>query len=189
VTVFDQPIGVLVVDDHELLSSSLCAAFAYDGRTTVVGTAGSIAEGVRLATSLQPDVVLTDRRLPDGDVDEHVWDLRNASPTARIIMMTGWPTQQSSLAALDAGVEGIISKSQPVAQIIDAVTRVMRGELVVPASLAPMLLARTGRTNEAKSRNELSRRELDVKRPGIDGGSEPTKGLESWQHRGSTRRS
>jgi DNA-binding NarL/FixJ family response regulator len=155
------PIRVLVIDDHELLSSALGANFAQDGRTEVVGTAASIAEGVRAAAATQPDVILTDRRLPDGDMDEHVAELRSASPGSRIVLMTGWPTQRSSLAALDAGVQGIISKAQPVAQILDAIARVVAGDLVVPASLTPMLLARTGRSDVARS-NELSRRELDV---------------------------
>jgi DNA-binding NarL/FixJ family response regulator len=158
---FDQRARVLVVDDHELLSSSLQATFSQDGRSTVVGTAGSIAEAVRAATALRPDVILTDRRLPDGDMDEHIRDLRTACPTARIVMMTGWPTQRSSLAALDAGVEGIILKSQPVAQILDAIARVMGGELVVPVTLTHVLLART-RRSDVVCRNDLSRRELDV---------------------------
>lgn len=154
-------ITVLVIDDHELLSSALRAAFAQDGRTEVVGTASSIADGVVAAASIQPDVILTDRRLPDGDMDEHVAELKDASPGSRIVMMTGWPTQRSCLAALDSGVQGIISKTQPVAQILDTVARVVAGDLVVPASLTPVLLARTGRS-DAVGRNDLSRRELDV---------------------------
>lgn len=154
-------ISVLVIDDHELLSSSLGAVFAQDGRTEVVGTAASIAEGVLAAAALRPDVILTDRRLPDGDMDEHVAALRAASPTSRIVLMTGWPTERSCLAALDAGVQGIISKSQPVAQILDTVARVVAGDLVVPASLTPLLLARAGRSDVVRA-NELSRRELDV---------------------------
>lgn len=154
-------ISVLVIDDHELLSSALSAAFAQDGRALVVGTAASIGEGLIAAATLQPDVVLTDRRLPDGDMDESVAELRAASPSSRIVMMTGWPTQRSCLAALDSGVQGIISKAQPVWQILDTVARVMAGDLVVPASLTPVLLARTGHSDALRP-NELSRRELDV---------------------------
>lgn len=154
-------ISVLVIDDHELLSSALSAAFVQDGRASVVGTAASITEGLVAASTLRPDVVLTDRRLPDGDMDERIADLRAASPGSRIVMMTGWPTQRSCLAALDSGVQGIISKSQPVWQILDTVARVVAGDLVVPASLTPVLLARTGHSDAARP-NDLSRRELDV---------------------------
>ena len=154
-------ITVLVIDDHELLSSCLGASFTQDGRMEVVGTAASIAAGVSAAAALQPDVILTDRRLPDGDMDERLAELRAASPASRIVLMTGWPTERSCLTALDAGVHGITSKSQPVAQIIDTVARVVAGDLVVPATLTPLLLARAGRADVVRA-NELSRRELDV---------------------------
>lgn len=154
-------ITVLVIDDHELLSSALRAAFAQDGRSEVIGTAATIEDGLKAVTSMQPDVILTDRRLPDGDMDERVSELREASPNSLIVMMTGWPTQRSCLAALDNGVHGIISKAQPVAQILDTVVRVVAGDLVVPSSLTPVLLARSGRSDTVR-RNELSRRELDV---------------------------
>jgi DNA-binding NarL/FixJ family response regulator len=75
--------------------------------------------------------------------------------------MTGWPTERSSLEALDAGVQGIISKAQPVAQILDTISRVVAGDLVVPSALTHLLLARSGRSDTRRS-NELSRRELDV---------------------------
>lgn len=154
-------VRLLVIDDHELLSSSLAAAFADDGRFLVIGTARSIAEGLAAAAELRPDVILTDRRLPDGDMDEHVTELKAAWPAARVVLMTGWPTQRSSLAALDAGVQGIVSKTQPVAQILDSIARVVVGDLVVPVSLTHALLARAGRS-ETVRRDELSRRELDV---------------------------
>lgn len=154
-------ISVLVIDDHELLSSALRAAFAVDGRTEVVGTAPNIEAGIEAAARLQPDVILTDRRLPDGDMDERVVELRASSPASLIVLMTGWPTQRSCLAALDNGVHGIISKSQPVAQILDTVIRVVAGDLVVPSNLTPVLLARTGHSDSPRS-NSLSRRELDV---------------------------
>jgi DNA-binding NarL/FixJ family response regulator len=152
---------VLVVDDHELLSSALEIAFR-DGPAEVVGTASTLAEGVERAGVLRPDVILTDRRLPDGDVDQHVSELLAASPTSRILMMTGWPTERSSLAALDAGVCGVISKSEPLHRIVEAVGRVATGDLVVPADLARSLMERAGGGTATARRTRLSPRELDV---------------------------
>lgn len=152
---------VLLIDDHELLSSALAVAFGQDGRLEVVGTASSIAAGLTAAARLRPDVILTDRRLPDGDADQHVAALLEASPDSRILVMTGWPTDRSTLAALEAGVHGIISKAQPVERIIDAVDRVACGELVVPAEVARLLLNRPGGRGTVRP-DALSMRELDV---------------------------
>jgi two-component system, NarL family, nitrate/nitrite response regulator NarL len=156
----DNPQRVVVIDDHELLSSALELAIRHDGRAVVVATAPSIAQGLSIVAAHRPAVVLTDRRLPDGDVEEHIEALLRASPTSRVLLMTGWPTERSSLAALDAGASGIVSKTEPVTRIVDAVVRVANGELVLPAELAHALLARNGRT-EAR-RSALSVRELDV---------------------------
>lgn len=153
---------VLVIDDHELLSSALEVAFASDGRAEVVGTATSIAEGVERAAALQPEVILTDRRLPDGDVDQRIGDFLAASPDSRILMMTGWPTERSSLAALDAGASGIVSKAEPLMRIVEAVGRVAAGELVVPNDLARSLLERAGGGTKVVRRGRLTARELDV---------------------------
>lgn len=151
---------VVVVDDHELLSSSIELAVRYDGRARVVATAETIAGGIEAVAAHQPDVVLTDRRLPDGDVEDHVRAIVAASSGTRVLLMTGWPTERSSMAALDAGVSGIVSKTEPVSKIIDAVVRVAEGDLVLPADLARALLARGGRVPAPRS--ALSARELDV---------------------------
>ena len=154
----DRAWRVLIVDDHELLSSALAVAMDVDGRATVVATAPDLAGGRAAAAVHRPDVVLTDRRLPDGDADQHVTELLEASPSSRILMMTGWATERSSMAALEAGAHGIVSKAEHLDRIVDAVDRVARGELVLPRDLAGRLLGRTG----ARDRTTLSGRELDV---------------------------
>jgi DNA-binding NarL/FixJ family response regulator len=153
-------VRVLVIDDHELVSSALCACMAADARTEIVGTAATIREGIERAAATRPEVILTDRRLPDGDMDQRLPDLLRVSPSSRVVLMTGWPTQRSSLAALDAGAHGIVCKSQPIAQIQDAIARVVAGELVLPAPLARALLQRNG--GSGAPREQLSPRELDV---------------------------
>lgn len=149
-----------MVDDHSLLATALVAAFDQDGRATVLATASSVEEGVRAAARCSPDVILTDRRLPDGDADDHIDRFREASPSSGILIMTGWATERSSIAALDAGAHGVISKSRDVADIIDAVGRVAAGDLVLPLEIAASLLHRGGARLGA--RTDLSRRELDV---------------------------
>jgi DNA-binding NarL/FixJ family response regulator len=148
---------VVVIDDHELLSSALEIAIEVDGRATVVATAASLAEGMDVVRSHQPDVVLTDRRLPDGDADQAVGDLLSASPRSRVVMMTGWPTDRSSMAAFEAGVQGIVLKTEPVSKIVDSVVRVASGEVIVPPELVDRMFG-----SARRDRRGLSPRELDV---------------------------
>jgi len=150
--------SVVVIDDHELLSSALEVAFGADGRAEVVATAATLAEARGAVVEHQPDVILSDRRLPDGDVDQHVAALLALSPRSRLLLMTGWPTQRSSLAAFEGGARGIVSKAEPVARIVDAVVRVAAGEVIVPGDVADRVFGHSA----PSSRSALTLRELDV---------------------------
>ncbi len=151
------PCRVVVIDDHELLSSALEIALSIDGTAAVVATATTLAAGRRAVACHQPDVVLSDRLLPDGEVDQHVASLLEGSPRSRLLLMTGWPTERSSQAALQSGAHGVISKTESVERIVDAVHRVAGGEILLPPEIARRLLGRP-----ASRRGELSERELEV---------------------------
>jgi DNA-binding NarL/FixJ family response regulator len=151
----------VIVDDQALLTSALEVAFEQDGRARVVGTAALIEHGVKAVRAAAPDVVLSDRRLPDGDVEDHVQELVSACPSARVLMMTGWPTKRSCLLALEGGVRGIVSKAEPIPRILDAIERVMAGDLIIPAALGGAL-ANQANSGGRRTRGELSARELDV---------------------------
>lgn len=153
-----RPCRVVVIDDHELLSSALQIALAVEGRAQVVATATTLAEGRDAVRAHQPDVILTDRLLPDGEVDQHVGSLLAGSPRSRVLLMTGWPTERSSHTALESGAHGVISKTEPVARIVEAVQRVATGELLLPPDIARRLL----RAPDHKGRGELSEREIEV---------------------------
>jgi len=152
------PCRVVVIDDHELLSSALEIALSVDGTAEVVATASTLAEGRRAVARHQPDVVLSDRLLPDGEVDQHVESLLAGSPGSRLLLMTGWPTERSSQAALQSGAHGVISKTESVERIVQAVHRVAAGEVLLPPEVARRLLGRA----TPRRRSELSERELEV---------------------------
>ena len=70
---------VLLIDDHELIRQGLARAFERDDEMTVVGQAGSVAEGVKTYADLEPDVVVTDLELPDGHGLDVVRQVRQTS--------------------------------------------------------------------------------------------------------------
>ena len=72
---------MVLVDDHELIRQGLAHAFERHDDFTVVGEAGSVAEGLRARRRLKPDVVVTDVRLPDGTGLDLVRKLRKPRTT------------------------------------------------------------------------------------------------------------
>ena len=71
---------VLLVDDHDLIRQGLARAFERHEDFTVVGEAGSVAEGLDWPPPLKPAVVVTDVRLPDGTGLDLVRTLRRRQP-------------------------------------------------------------------------------------------------------------
>src|SRR5699024_1382714 len=62
-----EPLRVILVDDEHLIRSALATMLSLEEDLEVLGEAGSVEEGARLAGSAQPDVAVVDLQLPDGD--------------------------------------------------------------------------------------------------------------------------
>lgn len=153
---------VLLVDDHELLANALRVVVDQTGDLRVVGLASSIEEAIVRCAELLPDLVITDLRLPDGDVTDHLGRLLDVCPSARVLVVTGWPTERSFLAALDGGAHGFVSKTQSLREVLTAARRVLDGEMVLPNAYVPGLLNRVGLERRSAPAVELTVREIDV---------------------------
>ena len=84
----NEPVRVLVVDDHELFRRGLTMLLGVEEGIEVVGEASDGAEGTELAVSTAPDVVLLDVRMPKQSGIEACVAIKAASPTTKIVMLT-----------------------------------------------------------------------------------------------------
>lgn len=114
------PTSVLLVDDHELIRQGLRRAFERSGDFEVVGEAGTIADGERLARETSPQVVVTDVRLPDGTGLDLARTLRAADDHVGIVVLTMYAGDQALLAALDSGASAFVSKDAPSEDVVSA---------------------------------------------------------------------
>jgi DNA-binding NarL/FixJ family response regulator len=121
------PIRLLLVDDHDLVVMALTAAFEEITDIDVVGTATSVAGGAALAARHQPDVVLLDRRLPDGDGIDAIGRFRAESPRLRVLLFTGWADRAIADRVAAAGGAGLLLKEGRVENIVDTIRRVAAG--------------------------------------------------------------
>jgi DNA-binding NarL/FixJ family response regulator len=130
-------IRVLLVDDEDLVRGGLRAILDARDDIEVVGEAVDGAVVVPLVTSLRPDVVVMDIRMPLVDGIHATRDLRRRmSEPPRILVVTTFGDDENVYAALHAGADGFLSKRARPAEIVDAVRIVARGEsLVFPAAI------------------------------------------------------
>ena len=114
-------ITVMVLDDHEVVRRGICDILDRADGITVVAEAGTVAQGVRRASAVRPQVILSDLRLPDGtglDVIQHV---RKTLPDTRIVVLTSYDDDEARAAARNAGADVFLAKTAGSAEVLQAV--------------------------------------------------------------------
>lgn len=135
-----KPPRLLVVDDHTLFRRGLVALLASDSSLDVVGQAADAGEALRLAAALKPDVILLDNHLPGVRGIEALPGLKEATPAARILLLTVSEDAQDLADALRAGAHGYLLKTIEGEQLAQAIHRAMRGEAVVSPEMTGKLV-------------------------------------------------
>ncbi len=159
-------ISVVVADDEELFRRGLRTVLETEAGFTVAEASDGV-EAVAQATTLAPDVVLMDVRMPKMGGIEAAAQIRDVAPSTRVIMLTASDEDDDLYAAVRAGANGYLLKDSSFDTVVGAVRAVARGESLINPSMATKLLAEfsalaDGRPADAMSR--LSERELDVLR-------------------------
>ncbi len=130
------PIRVLLVDDHHVLRVGIRALLEEHSGLTVVGEAGTLSEGIALAASLRPDVVLMDLRLPDGHGVDGCREIRSRCPEVRVLFLTSYVDDQAVFATVMAGAQGYLLKEVSGADLVRAIIKVAGGGSCLDPTLA-----------------------------------------------------
>jgi PAS domain S-box-containing protein len=128
-------VRVLVADDDESVREALADLVSAQADLTLVAVAGDHTETARLATELQPDVVLMDVRMPEGSGPGTVRTIRMQSPRTAVVALSAFEDRDSVVAMLAAGVVGYQVKGSSDTELLDAVRRAPRGQLSMPLDL------------------------------------------------------
>ncbi|MGH2856141.1 MAG: response regulator [Solirubrobacteraceae bacterium] len=142
-------IRAVVIDDHELFRGGMIQLLR-DNHIDVVGDAALAAEGIELTKELMPDVVLMDLNMPGMSGIAATQRLATAAPLSRVLMLTVVADEESVVEALLAGACGYVVKDAAVAEILQGVRAVARGESMISPRVAGQLVARIRRPAEAE---------------------------------------
>lgn len=154
------PIRVLIVDDHEVLSDSLARVIDDEPDMIAVGQARNLAQARARVLTGTPDVMLLDRRLPDGDGVEAIPDLLAIRPSMNVVVLTATVADNVLLRAIEVGAAGFVSKTRGLAEVTSALRAAATGEAVISPGLLSRLLPQLARTERPEP--TLTRREQDV---------------------------
>ena len=126
-------IRVLVTDDQPLIREALVALLSSVDEIEVVGSAGDGAAAVRMATSLAPDVVLMDIRMPVMDGVEATRQVRALPQPPAVVILTTFDLDEYVLAAVRAGASGFLLKDGDADDLVAGIRSAAAGD----AALAP----------------------------------------------------
>lgn len=135
-----EPIRVMIVDDHPVWRDGIRADLEGDGTATVVAEASDGGEAIELALTTMPEVVLMDLRLPTVQGSEATRRIVEDSPHVRVLVLSASGEEADVLEAVKAGAAGYLLKSSATREVVEAVRRVHAGEPVFTPSLAGLVL-------------------------------------------------
>jgi DNA-binding NarL/FixJ family response regulator len=153
---------VLIVDRHRVVADGIQMLLEQHPDLQVVGIATSAGDAVALASDTRPDVIVADYQLPDMTGAELAGRLRDEQATTHILLLSSVVSNVLLREAVKAGARGILLKTQPAEQLVDAVRRVGAGEMLIPATLLADFI--TGSDKDAQLFDLLSGREREVLR-------------------------
>ena len=144
----EAPIKIVLVDDHSLCRNGLTDLLQHRGGMFVAASTGEAAKVPGLLSEHRPDLVVLDLRMPQTDGLTLLRSLRAAGIDTPALILTMSDAQDDLAAALRLGVKGYLLKDMEPEDVISAIGRAARGELVVAPALTLKLaqMLQSGRT-------------------------------------------
>ena len=122
---------VMIIDDHEIVRRGIAEIIDRDDALEVVAEAGSVADAVRRADLVRPDVVLVDLQLPDGTGIDILKQLAVSHPEILPIVLTSFDDDEALAESLEAGAHAYVLKTVRGAEITDVIKAVAAGRILL----------------------------------------------------------
>ncbi|WP_370250001.1 response regulator [Nocardioides sp.] len=155
----------MVVDDHPMWRDAVERDLISAGFDVVAVASDGQQALVRFAAT-RPQVVVLDLQIPAPDGVEVTRTVLSQDPAARVLILSASGEQDDVLEAVKAGATGYLVKSASKAELLDAVTRVARGDSVFTPGLAGLVLGEFRRMADPRTREpehpELTERETEI---------------------------
>lgn len=149
------PIRVLIADDHPVVREGLVSVIKRATDMSVAAIAGNGREAIDEWRSQRPDVTLMDLRMPEVDGLTAIADIRDEDPSAKIVVLTTFDSDEDVYTSLRAGVRGFMLKDAPREELLETIRTVHKGKMCIPSDVA-------GKLAERMTGPELTGRELEV---------------------------
>lgn len=161
----EQPITVLLIDDHEMVRIGLAAVLDTEDGIEVVGEASNGLDGIRMASNYKPDVVLMDLVMEPIDGVETTQKVLDIHPDCKVIVLTSFIDDSKLYPVIEAGAFSYMLKTSRASEIADAIRAAARGQSVIEPQVAAKMMNRLRQPKvEPKQQlhEQLTEREMEV---------------------------
>jgi DNA-binding NarL/FixJ family response regulator len=153
----DDPIRLVLVDDHTLFRQALGDLLRLSGGIQIVGEAGDGAEAVALCNRTRPDIVLLDAHLPGVRTTWTLGRIRTVSPGARVVIVSMLDDPDLIRELIGQGAHGYLLKTAQRQELLSAIRTVHSDGSRIVLSVSARSLA-----TPHEAGNPLSQREREL---------------------------
>lgn len=159
-----EPATILLIDDHPMLRTGVKQLVSMAPDISVVGEASNGEQGIDLAESLDPDLILLDLNMPGMNGLETLDKLREKALSGRIVVFSVSNHEEDVVTALKRGADGYLLKDMESEDLLKALQQAAAGEMVLSEALTPVLAAslRANRATTDRDVTQLTPRERDI---------------------------
>ncbi|MDF2910677.1 MAG: DNA-binding response regulator [Sporolactobacillus laevolacticus] len=155
-----EKIKVMIVDDHDMVRKGLKAYLSTESDIAIVGEAASGNEAVRTFEVLQPEVILMDLIMEDGNGIEATKQILAKDPIKKLIILKSFYDDEQVFPAIEAGAMSYLLKTASSEEIIQAIHKAHLGKTVIDGKVAQKLVA--GLHKSPQPFDQLTAREKEV---------------------------
>ena len=125
-----EEIRIMILDDHDTFRDPLAFMLQREPDLTVVARPRSLSEasGILEDAEFAVDVALVDLNLPDGSGADLIKELRDSRPRATALVLSATADRRHLATAIEAGAAGVMHKSAPMGELVEAVRRLATGD-------------------------------------------------------------
>lgn len=154
-------IRIVVVDDHDVVRKGVIAYLETEEDFEIVGEASSGEEGIEVVLKQNPDVVLMDLIMENGNGIDATKRIKEVLPDCKVIVLTSYYDDKQIFPVLEAGAFSYLLKTASAEDIVSAIKKAYHGENVIEPKVAHKVMTRF-QGKQSTLHDQLTDRELEV---------------------------